>query len=88
MATLPPDRTPLYHHPLPALEEWLRGLGARQRGSHAAVWDLHRPQWSATIELAVEDLQVSWYHDGQERLRHFPYGLARADVEAAILAGP
>jgi len=31
---------------------------------------------------------VSWYHDGQERLRHFPYGLARADVEAAILAGP
>jgi hypothetical protein len=88
MATLPPDRTPLYHHPLPSLEEWLRALGARQRAPHASLWDLHRPQWSATIELAVEDLTVSWYQDGTERLRHFPYGLARADVEAAILAGP
>jgi hypothetical protein len=88
MATLPPERTPLYHYPLPALEAWLRGLGARQRAPHASQWDLHRPQWSATIELAVEDLTVSWYQDGKERQRHFPYGLARTDVEAAILAGP
>ena len=88
MATLPPDRTPLYHHPLPALAEWLRQLGARQQGPHAVVWDLHQPQWSARIELAVEDLQVCWYQEGSERLRHFPYRLARADVEAAILAGP
>jgi hypothetical protein len=26
--------------------------------------------------------------DGQRRVRHFSYGLSRADVEAAILAGP
>lgn len=88
MATLPPDRTPLYHHPLPALEEWLRQLGARQQLPNGVVWDLHHPHWSARIELAVEDLQVCWYQEGSERLRHFPYGLARVDVEAAILAGP
>ena len=88
MPTLPSDRTPLYHHPLPALEEWLRQLGARQQSARSAIWDLHRPQWSARIELAIEELQVSWHHDGLERVRHFSYGLSRADVEAAILVGP
>ena len=88
MPTLPPDRTPLYNHPLPALEAWLRQLGARQQASRSAVWDLHRPQWSARIELGIEELQVSWHHDGKERVRHFSYGLTRADVEAAILVGP
>jgi hypothetical protein len=38
--------------------------------------------------LEVEELKVSWQRDGHETLRHFPYGLSRADVEAAILAGP
>jgi hypothetical protein len=52
------------------------------------VWDLHRPEWSARIELAVEELSVAWHADGQTRLRSFPYGLSRADAEAAILAGP
>jgi hypothetical protein len=88
MPTLPPDRTPLYHHPLPALEAWLLELGARQLSARSALWDLHRPQWSARIELGIEELQVSWQHDGQERIRHFSYGLTRSDVEAAILAGP
>lgn len=88
MAILPPDRTPLYNHPLPALEAWLNQLGARQREVHGAIWDLEHPPWSARIELAVEELRVRWSHAGTERLRHFPYGLARADVEAAILAGP
>ncbi|MEI6031867.1 MAG: DUF3143 domain-containing protein [Synechococcaceae cyanobacterium ELA739] len=88
MPTLPPENTPLYHHPLPALEAWLRQLGARQQAARSAIWDLHRPQWSARIELGIEELEVSWHHDGQERVRHFPYGLTRADVEAAILIGP
>jgi hypothetical protein len=51
-------------------------------------WDLHRPQWSALIELDVEDLRVSWHQDGMTTVRQFPYGLTRADVESAILAGP
>jgi hypothetical protein len=88
MRDLPADQTPLYHHPLPVLEDWLRQLGAVQRPSEPCLWDLHRPEWSAHIELEVEDLRVSWHADGQECVRQFPYGLSRADAEAAILAGP
>lgn len=88
METLPPDRTPLYNHTLPALEDWLRQLGARQQAPHSALWDLHRPLWSARIELALEDLQVSWYQEGSERVKHLPYAISRAVAEEMILAGP
>lgn len=88
MSELPSARTPLYHHPLPALEEWLRSLGAVQQPGNLCRWDLHRPQWSAEIELEVEELRVSWHQEGHTVARHFPYGLSRADTEAAILAGP
>ncbi len=87
-AKLPADGTPLYNHALPALEQWLYELGARQSQRHASLWDLRCPQWSVQIELESEELKVSWNHDGQRSVRHFPYGLSRADVEAAILAGP
>jgi hypothetical protein len=86
-ASLPPERTPLYNHPLPALEAWLAQLGAR-RGDRREHWELERPRWSARIELEVEELTVRWDQDGRLCVRHFPYGLSRADVEAAILAGP
>lgn len=88
IANLPAAGTPLYSHSLPALEAWLVQLGARQQGGHASAWDLHLPQWSARIELEIEELMVSWHHEGRRSVRHFPYGLSRADVEAAILAGP
>ena len=88
MPSLPTAETPLYHHPLPALESWLRQLGAVQERSDPCLWDLHRPEWSARIELEVEELKVSWHADGRHCERHFPYGLSRADTEAAILAGP
>ena len=88
MSDLPAAETPLYHHPLPALEAWLRQLGAVQQRENPCFWDLHRPEWSARIELEVEELTVGWHADGQTRVRHFPYGLSRADAEAAILAGP
>ncbi|MCP9889174.1 DUF3143 domain-containing protein [Cyanobium sp. ATX 6A2] len=88
MSQLPSPDTPLYHHPLPALESWLRQLGAVQERSDPCLWDLHRPEWSARIELEVEELKVSWHADGRHCERHFPYGLSRADTEAAILAGP
>jgi hypothetical protein len=85
---LPDRETPLYNHSLPDLENWLRDLGALQQGPHASIWDLHLPQWSAQLELESEELKVSWHHEGRSSVRHFPYGLSRADVEAAILAGP
>jgi hypothetical protein len=88
MSALPSARTPLYHHPLPALEDWLRGLGAHQSSDRPEAWDLEQPRWSASIELEAEELKVSWTRDGHQSVRHFPYGLSRADAEAAILAGP
>ena len=86
MVSLPPDRTPLYHHPLPALEAWLRELGADQQGGRPECWQLSRNGWSANLRLESEELTVQWQNGGPER--RFPYGLCRADVEAAILAGP
>ena len=88
MPSLPPERTPLYNHPLPAIEQWLRELGASQGGSRSEIWDLGRPGWTARIELESEDLLVHWVGEGVDSTRRFPYGLCRADVEAAILAGP
>ncbi len=88
MITLPPPQTPLYNHPLPALEQWLQGLGGTRHRTDPTFWDLHRPHWSALIELEIEELKVSWLQEGRSTVRLFPYGLSRADVESAILAGP
>lgn len=88
MSELPSARTPLYNHPLPALETWLRGLGAVRQPDNLSRWDLHRPEWSAELDLEVDELRVSWHQEGRTSVRHFPYGLSRGDAEAAILAGP
>ena len=48
-----------------------------------------RPQWTAELQLEREDLRVAWQRpDQSDRVCSLPYGLPRADVEAAILAGP
>lgn len=88
MTDLPPPQAPLYNHPLPALESWLRQLGAMQRGVNSCLWDLQMPEWRAELELESEELSVRWQGAGGLVERHFPYGFSRADVEAAILAGP
>lgn len=91
MDSLPPEHTPLYHHPLPALEAWLRGIGARREPEQPESWRLSGAGWNASITFEREDLAVRWQAEDQPdpgRLRRFPYGLGRADVEAAILAGP
>ena len=88
MTEMPSSQTPLYHHPLPALELWLEQLGGKRHRANPCLWDLQRPEWSAQIELEVDELKVSWHSDGQVCVRHFPYGLSRADAEAVILAGP
>ena len=88
MTDLPPPQAPLYNHPLPALESWLRQLGAVQRGPNSCLWDLQTTEWSAELELEVEELSVRWQGAAGAVQRHFPYGFSRADVEAAILAGP
>ncbi|QEY33100.1 DUF3143 domain-containing protein [Synechococcus sp. RSCCF101] len=88
MPDLPSSSTPLYHHSLPALEQWLERLGARRDPGNPCLWGLQRERWRATIELDVEDLRVEWRQGEQRNQRLFPYGLSRADVEAAIQAGP
>jgi hypothetical protein len=75
------------------LEQWLRELGAVQRSTNSCLWVLTRSGWTAEIELDIEELSVRWQASpasvGPATVeRHFPYGFSRADVEAAILAGP
>jgi len=88
MTALPSLQTPLYNHPLPALKQWLSELGASRDKADPCRWDLHHTAWSALIELEIEELKVSWHQEGRSTVRLFSYGLSRADVEAAILAGP
>jgi hypothetical protein len=96
MPSLPPAQTPLYNHPLPAIEAWLAVLGAVQQPGRPCFWRLRHGGWSADLELGVVDITVVWQPGSDSAAeapapgprRQFPYGLSRADVEAAILAGP
>ena len=89
MPALPTDRTPLNQHSLMALEQWLRNLGAEPAPDAPSRWLLNTPTWSAELVLEQEDLRVTWFQtDDETRQCCLPYGLSRADVEAAIQAGP
>ena len=52
------------------------------------VWSLEWPQWTAQLVLQSDGLVISWSQQGSSTERAFSYGLSRADLEAAILAGP
>ncbi len=88
MFHLPPEKTPLNRHSLTALENWLRQLGAERSKTDACSWEWMMPQWSAEIQLEVDELRVTWNKDGQLNQCSFPYGLPRCDVETAIKQGP
>ena len=53
-------------------------------------WMLERSEWRALLLLEREDLKVIWHPGSLEAMVQcsLPYGLSRADVEAAIQAGP
>ena len=85
---LPGSETPLYNHPLPALEDWLRSSGFVQSEEDVCLWTLVRSEWTAQLQLQSDGIVISWSHAGSSTERAFSYGLSRADVEAAILAGP
>ena len=52
-------------------------------------WALIHSDWAAEIRLEREDVVVIWRQPGaDERRCSLPYGLSRADVTAAIQAGP
>ena len=89
MTEIPSANTPLYHHPLPAIEAWLKHVGCQQDEANPGLWYLKQPQWQAEVELEVEDIEVRWTaSSGTTVHRSFPYGLSRLDVERAIMAGP
>ena len=89
MSALPTAQTPLNQHSLQALERWLQGLGAEQQVGDPCRWVLNTSDWSAELALEQEDLRVTWRQTGRsDQQCCFPYGLCRADVEAAIDVGP
>tara|TARA_B000000565_G_scaffold192883_1_gene147351 strand:+ start:1581 stop:1763 length:183 start_codon:yes stop_codon:yes gene_type:complete len=53
-------------------------------------WMLDRAEWRALLLLEREDLKVIWRPGSPDEMVQcsLPYGLSRADVEAAIQAGP
>ena len=88
MMPLPSADTPLYSHALPVLEDWLRSSGFVRSEEDVCLWILERPQWTAQLLLQSDGLVISWSQQGSSTERAFSYGLSRADLEAAILAGP
>ena len=89
MSLQPPSNTPLNQHSIRALEDWLISLNAERIDGDPCRWALTRPDWTAEILLEREDVVVIWQQPGAEERRcSLPYGLSRADVTAAIQAGP
>jgi hypothetical protein len=81
---LPPDKTPLYNHPLHALEEWFREKGCEQDPQVPHCWKLHHPEWSADLCLEETVLRVEYQLSDQTKVLTFPYSLSRADVDQAV----
>jgi hypothetical protein len=90
MPLLPAD-TPLYNHPLPQIENWLRNQGCEQDSEQLHCWRVQRPKWEAELLLDIEQITVRYLNAGEEGkdvIRSFKYSLTRADVEQAVFSGP
>lgn len=88
---LPTADTPLYNHPLPDIETWLRQQGCEQDAEASHRWHVSRNHWKADVMLETDSLVVRYIDagaDGQDVQRVFKYSLSRQDLEEAIFAGP
>ncbi|NJL82933.1 MAG: DUF3143 domain-containing protein [Chloroflexaceae bacterium] len=88
---LPSPDTPLYNHPLPAIEGWLVSLGCQPNPEDVHCWLIERPDWRAELCLEIEELAVRYLgagEGGRDLVRSFRYSLSREDVEAAVFSGP
>lgn len=88
---LPSSDTPLYNHPLPEIEQWLKDQGCQQDNTQLHCWRIQRGSWSAELWLDIEQLHVKYLHageQGQDIQRSFKYSLSRQDVEQAVFSGP
>lgn len=89
--TLPSSDTPLYNHPLPQIEQWLKQQGCSQDEKELHYWRVVKATWQAEIWLDIEQLIVRYLHvgeNGQDIQRAFKYSLSRQDIEAAVFSGP
>jgi hypothetical protein len=89
--SLPPADTPLYNHPLPDIESWLRDLGCQQDENQLHCWYLERPDWKAELALEIDQIAVRYIQagDGDRDVRRtFKYSLSRQDIEEAVFSGP
>jgi hypothetical protein len=89
--TLPPSDTPLYNHPLPEIEQWLKNCGGQQDETELHRWYVEQPQWKAELSLDIDRLIVRYLSagtTGEDIERAFKYSLSREDIEQAIFAGP
>ncbi|WP_449417467.1 DUF3143 domain-containing protein [Phormidium nigroviride] len=89
--TIPSPDTPLYNHPLPEIEQWLKNRGCQQDRSELHCWRIQRSTWEAELSLDIDQLTVRYLHagaDGQDIQRAFKYSLSRQDIEAAVFSGP
>ena len=89
--SLPAADTPLYNHPLPQIEQWLKSHGCQQDMINLHCWHLERSLWEAEICLDIDQLTVRYLQageEGQDIQRSFKYSLTRKDIEQAVFAGP
>jgi len=88
---LPDADTPLYNHPLPDIETWLRDRGCQQDPQELHHWFIQQPEWEAQLWLDIDQLTVRYLEVGAEAKdiqRSFKYSLSRQDIEDAVFAGP
>lgn len=83
--------SPLYNHPLPIIEDWLRKNGCTQNAKELNCWYVKKPDWEAEIVLEIEELIVTYLNagaDGSDIKRAFRYSLSRQDIQDAVFSGP
>lgn len=88
---LPSADTPLYNHPLPEIEDWLRSKGCQQDASNLHCWQVKDANWEAELCLEVDSLSVRYFgaaEGGRDLQRSFKYSLSRQDLDEVVFSGP
>jgi len=86
---MPPASTPLYSHPLPEIEAWLRDQGCQRDDDDISQWRFSSSGWTAELRLDVDSIVVYYASsNGKAVQRSFKYSLSRADLEKVIFSGP
>ncbi|HEY9849666.1 MAG TPA: DUF3143 domain-containing protein [Leptolyngbyaceae cyanobacterium] len=88
---MPSADTPLYNHPLPYIEQWLKDQGCQQDRQELHCWRVEKTDWQAELWLDIDQLTVRYLNageNGQDIQRSFKYSLSRRDIEEAVFSGP